>query len=485
MASFMVNILILNIKNIGITVAILPEIVSLRAIKKAKERSHEHLSYFPLVEQYVVVSPPGLFHRRNIFQEDTSMPNTLFFQTIWLLLAILCCLGNTAQSCRDPRDPDNDQLRTDHDNCPSIANPDQADQDGDSLGDACDNCPALPNEDQRDDDGDGLGNRCDAFFETLIRRSTTFTDIRLALDYQANPHLIMVSAASLLAIDPNSPGWLAEPIDPGAEVMGDVAMSLDSQANIHISYFDHQTLQLIYNHQQGQTWQRQVLDATSLASSLSSLSLDTEDLPHISYIDRTHNTLRYAARSNELWRIENVDPTTGCGLRTSLALDHDHHPHISYYDLRARELDYTWFDGQRWNVETVDSEGNVGEFSVIRLQADDRPVIAYLNADNGQLRLAWRNEAGWWEREKLGPSGGAITSLAMVLDSTGRAHLVYADQSGIGYLFQDQNGWHFQLVYAVDYPEKQADISLDQSGRPHIAYFRNDRGELWYARPYP
>jgi len=58
-------------------------------------------------------------------------------------------------------DDDEDGFSNVCDNCPAIANPDQADADGDGVGDACDNCPQTPNPDQLDLDGDGLGNACD------------------------------------------------------------------------------------------------------------------------------------------------------------------------------------------------------------------------------------------------------------------------------------------------------------------------------------
>jgi MBG domain-containing protein/thrombospondin type 3 repeat protein len=83
-------------------------------------------------------------------------------------------------------DADADGIPNTVDNCPNVANADQADLDGDGLGDACDpdddadgiadatdNCPMLANPTQADEDGDGTGDAC----EVQVAQSITFAEL--------------------------------------------------------------------------------------------------------------------------------------------------------------------------------------------------------------------------------------------------------------------------------------------------------------------
>lgn len=60
-----------------------------------------------------------------------------------------------------PNDQDVDDVPDEEDNCPTIANTDQADADYDGIGDPCDNCVGQSNSDQLDLDRDGKGDVCD------------------------------------------------------------------------------------------------------------------------------------------------------------------------------------------------------------------------------------------------------------------------------------------------------------------------------------
>ena len=59
-------------------------------------------------------------------------------------------------------DVDGDGYDNRRDNCPRVANRDQADTDRDGVGNSCDNCPSISNRDQRDRDNDRAGDVCDA-----------------------------------------------------------------------------------------------------------------------------------------------------------------------------------------------------------------------------------------------------------------------------------------------------------------------------------
>lgn len=77
---------------------------------------------------------------------------TVYAPNVIAYAAALSCTG---------LDCDADGVDIPADNCPTIANPNQADTDADGFGNACDRCPTAASATNGDGDGDGIGDACD------------------------------------------------------------------------------------------------------------------------------------------------------------------------------------------------------------------------------------------------------------------------------------------------------------------------------------
>ena len=106
---------------------------------------------------------------------------------------------------RDPNDRDWDGVDDENDNCPDVANPEQADGDGDGVGDVCDNCPERWNADQADSDGDGFGDECDC-----LCPGDTNEDGQVDLEDLQNVASILLLHASPPFVMPTEPGDCAD-----------------------------------------------------------------------------------------------------------------------------------------------------------------------------------------------------------------------------------------------------------------------------------
>lgn len=106
-------------------------------------------------------------------------------QCQWIADDDSSCAG-PLQACKTTTEPnndaDNDGVLDGTDNCPNVANADQADNDNDGIGNVCDstpdgetsdsdsdgvsdsldNCPLVANSEQLDSDADGVGDACDS-----------------------------------------------------------------------------------------------------------------------------------------------------------------------------------------------------------------------------------------------------------------------------------------------------------------------------------
>ena len=102
-------------------------------------------------------------------------------------------------------DKDNDSIPDTQDNCPEIANADQADTDGDGVGDECDNCPQVTNSDQLDTDGNGIGDACDKQVNLIapeIPPASTCQNFDITIQVEALHDQPVDTVAAYLNFDP-------------------------------------------------------------------------------------------------------------------------------------------------------------------------------------------------------------------------------------------------------------------------------------------
>ncbi len=139
------------------------------------------------------------------------------------------CTGGGADSCDD--------------NCPLIANTDQADGDADGVGDVCDNCVDTYNPDQTDTDGDGVGDACDAGCRVALRAAVAYgedgrmTGVRLHLalihrndDTERSPRLTIRDLDDRVLHD----RWLPEfRFEPGSSYLAEPLLEVRLEPGVY------------------------------------------------------------------------------------------------------------------------------------------------------------------------------------------------------------------------------------------------------------
>jgi len=136
-----------------------------------------------------------------------------------------------------------------------------------------------------------------------------------------------------------------------------------------------------------------------------------------------------------------------------------------------------WMTGLAdWALETVD-DAYTGE-AVCAVSEAGEPHLVYCS---GGLLYA-RRDGGTWQRELV--DSGDCKYASLKLDSTGRPHISYYDETDddLKYAWYDGTNWQITTVDSAGNVGEHTSLALDNADRPHISYYDYTNRNLRYAR---
>jgi hypothetical protein len=314
----------------------------------------------------------------------------------------------------------------------------------------------------------------------------------LAVDGNDHAHVAFPYSAYLHYVHNDGPSWQEEIVDQAAHAEPYSSLAFDGQGTPYVSFFIHvqaspQYWQLKVAHYDGTAWQSEVV-TTGREGAENSLALDANGYPHISYAscDYTHNEcdLGYTCFDGTAWQSLIVDAAGDVGGHNALAVDAAGHPHIAYSDATQGTVKYAWYDGTAWHIEAVDGTG-AGHSADTSLAVDGagRPHIAYYDHNSGSLKYAYHDGSAW-QIQMIDDSAYYVGLYnAIALDGTGSPHIAYcADwpDDALKYAYYDGAAWHVEQIAIVGCTGRTS-LALDAQDRPHIAYGDQEEAAIRYV----
>ncbi|MDG1551256.1 MAG: putative Ig domain-containing protein, partial [Candidatus Poseidoniaceae archaeon] len=198
---------------------------------------------------------------------------------------------------------------------------------------------------------------------------------KIHISYYQAAHTSTPSLLGINYITDKSGAWVSICIDnfnAAADANGPpTSLSIDSNDNIHISYFDDINEDLKYATDKSGSWQTSIIDSTGESGHYSSLAVDSSDNVHISYFQNPNGDLKYATDKSGSWATSTLDSEGHIGPHNSLLVDSSGNIHVSYYDETNGDLNYlisSTNGRQGWSISPALPDGlvfdeNTGEIS--------------------------------------------------------------------------------------------------------------------------
>ena len=306
----------------------------------------------------------------------------------------------------------------------------------------------------------------------------------------------------------------------------DSSLAIDSNDNLHVTYYDYTNYNLEYMTHDGSSWSTPVsLDSTDDVGWFPSLAIDSNDNLHVTYLDDTNDNLEYVTYStpappvisyspSELNLTNNtlmsvlsptntggsigafstvsgivnatLDSTGRVGDHNSIAIDSNDHSHLAYYysynAQTVEDLIYATDKSGSWVITTLDSADSVGMHTSIAIDSNDSVHISYYDETNNDLKYA-TDKSGSWVLTTVDSTGDVGVDTSIDIDSNDSVHISYYDSTNddLKYATDKSGSWVNTTLDSSATMGRYSSIALDSNDAVHISYNDVTNRTLKYA----
>lgn len=295
----------------------------------------------------------------------------------------------------------------------------------------------------------------------------------LAVDQAGNMYASFTTWAgrkmTLARMTQGVPGWTSE---RSLEGVATAELTTDEQKRPILCYG---ALAIACVRIDGSTW---VTITTPLeAAVLEAATTDAQGRPHV-LVTGADSALRYARWLGDRWDSQTIDPK-GIYETAHLALDNAGLPHVlysrdlgdCYRGVPCYELVYVQWDGAQWRDATPTEAGQTRALG-LAVDSGGRSHVVY--ADDTAVYYAVRTGDRWTATAMNLP--GAVRYFAFILSPTGQMHASYCEtnyykKNDLIYVQGGETAWTATKLEGDARSCRYPAIVLDARGVPHIASY--------------
>jgi hypothetical protein len=265
-----------------------------------------------------------------------------------------------------------------------------------------------------------------------------------------------------------------ETVDAAGNVGRYSSIAIDSNDNVHISYYNTTGGDLRYCNNTLGSWTCTNVETAGDVGKYSSIAIDSNNNVHLSHQNTTGGDLRYCNNTLGTWTCTKVGTEVAEGLEAlSIAIDSNNNVHLSHHNNLYETVRYCNNTLGTWTCTSADGGGLIGDYTSIAIDSNNKVHTSHQNRTDKTLRYC-NNTLGTWTCTNVDTSTASVgyyTSIA--IDSNNKIHISHEDSTNynLRYCNNTAGTWTCTNVETGGDVGKYSSIAIDSNNKPHISHY--------------